>query len=317
MDELHEKIDEVIEFADSVDFEHPTASLGLLFDSPLTAPEMKDAARSALEFTHQATEVVDQLLKCEEIARSCIRSARGVDKSHRRRKTADWMLHDVNKAVEGFRSLSSIPIMLGAWEKTFCYASSPVLDMHGMFEPSRKLLDRFASHVREAGVLIEAINRSAAELTEALEHLTPELARPVAAMHMEDIDSLHYSEFEYFVADLMDRDGYRVIRSGGGAGDQGGDVIAMDEFGRHLLVQCKHGTGKSVGQDVAQHLYGGAMAIHTGTLPIIVTTQQITGGAREWGREGDRVRFVDRVGLKRWAEDGERLNAVIAPSARP
>ncbi|MFD5105019.1 restriction endonuclease [Streptomyces cinereoruber] len=295
-----------------MDLERPTAPLGLLFDAALTLPEMQEAARRGLTITQQAADLVNELLRCEEVVRSCIRAARGVDKSHRRREAAERFRSDVDNALGGFRSLSSIPIVLGAWEKTFRFASSPVLDMDGMFVPSQKLLDMFQVHNKEAGHLIDAINSTAAEFAEALENWADDLTRPVAAMRMDDIDRLHHSEFEYLVADLIDRDGYRVIRSGGGAGDQGGDVIAVDDFGRHLLVQCKHGTGKSVGQDVAQHLYGGAMAMHMGTLPIIVTTQRVTGGAREWAKDRDRVRFVDREGLKRWAEDGERLSAVIA-----
>ncbi|MEW9516135.1 restriction endonuclease [Streptomyces tubercidicus] len=73
---------------------------------------------------------------------------------------------------------------------------------------------------------------------------------------MADIDGLHHSEFDRLVADLMDRDGYRVVRSGGGAGDEGADVLAMDDKGRYRMIQCKHhrNGSASVGQPVVQHV---------------------------------------------------------------
>ncbi|MGW1773333.1 restriction endonuclease [Streptomyces sp. NPDC002104] len=136
----------------------------------------------------------------------------------------------------------------------------------------------------------------------------------LAALPMDRIDELHHSDFEQYIADLLDRDGYRIVRSGGGAGDQGADVLALDEFGRYLMVQCKHFTGGngSVGQPVMQHLYGGATATHPSTLAIVVTNGRIRGGAKVWAEENDKVRLVGRDALKRWAEDGETLAEVIA-----
>ncbi|WP_405842405.1 restriction endonuclease [Streptomyces platensis] len=138
--------------------------------------------------------------------------------------------------------------------------------------------------------------------------------RPVAGMSMADIDGLHHSEFERLVADLMDRDGYRVVRSCGGAGDQGADVLAMDDKGRYRMIQCKHhrNGSASVGQPVVQHLYGGARATERPTLPIVVTNARFTSSARRWARENDKVRLVDREILKRWAEDGACPAAVVA-----
>ncbi|MFJ2099362.1 restriction endonuclease [Streptomyces anulatus] len=135
-----------------------------------------------------------------------------------------------------------------------------------------------------------------------------------AGLPMDAIDALHHSHFEKLVSDLMDRDGYRVVRSGGGSGDQGVDVLAIDDKGQYLMVQCKHfrdGKG-SVGQPVMQHLYGGAMSVRRSTLAIVVTNGRIVGTAKEWAEENDRVRLVGREALQRWAEGGEALIAVIA-----
>lgn len=136
-----------------------------------------------------------------------------------------------------------------------------------------------------------------------------------AGLSIDKIDSLHHSRFEKLIGDLMDRDGYQVVRSGGGAGDQGADVLAMDDLGRYLMVQCKHftdGTG-SVGQPVAQHLFGGAYAMQPAALPVLVTNGKLTGSAKAWSRENHRVYLIGREGLARWSEGGESLAAVLRP----
>lgn len=109
------------------------------------------------------------------------------------------------------------------------------------------------------------------------------------------------------------RDGYRIIRSGGGAGDMGADVLGADPLGRFVMVQAKHftrGSG-SVGQPVVQHLYGGAMATHPSTLPVAVTNGRLTGGAKGWAAEHFRARLIGREELRRWAENGESLESVL------
>ncbi|MFF2191690.1 restriction endonuclease [Streptomyces sp. NPDC058157] len=132
-----------------------------------------------------------------------------------------------------------------------------------------------------------------------------------AGLYLRQIDNLHHSAFEQHIADLLDRDGYRIVRSGGGAGDQGVDVLAVDELGNHLAVQAKHftaGNGR-VGQPVLQHLVGGNHPPRT--LPIVVTNGAFVGGAKAWAAEGDRVRLIDREGLKRWSEAGMPLADVL------
>ncbi|MFE9219607.1 restriction endonuclease [Streptomyces lavendulae] len=78
----------------------------------------------------------------------------------------------------------------------------------------------------------------------------------------------------------------------------------MDDLGRHIAVQCKHfigGDGGSVGQPVAQYLFGGAHAIQPAALPILVTNGKFTGSAKAWSGERHRVLLIGREELARWS----------------
>lgn len=192
-------------------------------------------------------------------------------------------------------------------------ASHRVDQKDGFYCPWPELLelcDRAIPALRE---VVGAAAERRVTLREALLPRLDHLFRPPAGMGILQVDVLHHREFEQFVADLLDRDGYHIVRSGGGAGDQGADVLAVDDLGRYLMVQCKHrrdGQG-AVGQDVAQHLWGGAMALHSTTLPIIVTNSRFTGSAKMWAAEGNRVRLIGREELTQWAQEGKTLGEVL------
>lgn len=208
--------------------------------------------------------------------------------------------------------------MTGEFASSFAYASDPLLRAGGgrFFHPTGLFLKQYAEHASLVRVLFRNLDERRHALTGAVREATngPLLDEP-AWLPMESIDMLHHQEFEQHIADLLDRDGYRIIRSGGGSGDQGVDVLAVDPLGNHIAVQCKHfteGNGR-VGQPVVQHLVGGAHPPRT--LPIVVTNGEFVSGAKMWARDGDRARLIDRQALKLWSEDGEPLSAVIALAA--
>ncbi|MEV5972277.1 restriction endonuclease [Streptomyces sp. NPDC051921] len=206
--------------------------------------------------------------------------------------------------------------ILGEIQQTFEYASSPLLRAGDgrYFGPTEVFLARFAEHTTAVRSLYsQVLNRCEVLWGFANEALEGPVLKPPAGMDMTVVDALHHSEFEKLIGALLDRDGYRIIRSGGGAGDMGADVLAADPLGRYVMVQAKHFTGGtgSVGQPVAQHLYGGAMATHPSTLPVIVTNGKITGGAKVWADEGQRVRLIGREELWRWSENLEPLENVL------
>lgn len=200
--------------------------------------------------------------------------------------------------------------------ETFAHASSPLLRVEGgsLFGPTALFVKRYAEHATFTRTMYKDVILWLAELWEVvMEALDSPLLQEPTLMDLEGIDELHHSQFEQLIADLLDRDGYGIIRSGGGAGDMGADVLAADPLGRFVMVQAKHftGGGGSVGQPVVQHLYGGAMATHPSTLPVVVTNGRLTGGAKGWAAEHFRARLIGREELRRWAENGESLESVL------
>jgi DNA (cytosine-5)-methyltransferase 1 len=133
------------------------------------------------------------------------------------------------------------------------------------------------------------------------------------------LDALHHSAFEQLVAGLMDRDGFRVYQAGGGAGDGGIDIAALDDMGFPVIVQCKHfrtGLEKPVAVGAARDLFGAAAAASGPTpRPLLVTNGRFTNDCRKWSTHEDRVRLIDGTLLHRWA-NGEHLNKLMA-STRP
>ncbi|WP_328774834.1 restriction endonuclease [Streptomyces goshikiensis] len=147
--------------------------------------------------------------------------------------------------------------------------------------------------------------------------LEADISAEPASLPMEKIDLLHHSRFERLIGNLMDRDGHRVIRSGGGAGDLGVNVLAMDDLDRYIAVQCKHlmGGDGSVGQPVAKHLFGGEHAMQPAALPILVTNGKFTGSAKMWSGEQHRVLLIGREELARWSEGAESLASPYGPDS--
>ncbi|MFB9557894.1 restriction endonuclease [Streptomyces roseoviridis] len=209
--------------------------------------------------------------------------------------------------------------VIGEIKETFTYASSPLLQAGDglFFQATQLFLERYARHTAAVRSLHDQTRDRCETLTAfAQEALEGPVLKPPVEMSLDEADELHHRAFEQLVADLLHRDGFRIVRSGGGAGDQGADVIAVDQFGRRIMLQAKHfrkGQG-SVGQPVVQHLYGGAVAEHQATLPVVVTNGRFTAAAKVWAAERDRVRLVDREGLRRWAQEGVPLADVISPS---
>ncbi|MCX5380432.1 restriction endonuclease [Streptomyces sp. NBC_00091] len=197
---------------------------------------------------------------------------------------------------------------------TFTYASDPLLRAGGgrFFGPTALFIQQYAQHAGLVRVLHRELRSRWHSLWQVVkEALDGSVLDEPAGLPMDQVDTLHHQAFEQLIADLLDRDGYRIVRSGGGSGDQGVDVLAVDPLGNHLAVQCKHfaaGNGR-VGQPVVQHLVGGAHPPRT--LPIVVTNGQFVGGAKVWAMESDRARLIDRQALKLWSEDGETLGVVM------
>ncbi|MFD0638339.1 restriction endonuclease [Catenulispora yoronensis] len=115
------------------------------------------------------------------------------------------------------------------------------------------------------------------------------------------LDAMSGTEFEKFVAGLCHRDGFLVVRAGGGAGDLGADVIAKAPDGRLVVIQCKRykESAPVPGPDM-QRFLGTVRAVHGADLPVFVTTAwRFTRQCRELA-QSQQVVLIDRDKLSHW-----------------
>ncbi|MGW6415260.1 restriction endonuclease [Streptomyces sp. NPDC055055] len=199
--------------------------------------------------------------------------------------------------------------------QTLRYASDPLLKAEDglLFEPTPLFIARYTEHTQTVRALWRELSSRCDALVDLVGDALRGPTRKSVTMTLVEIDALAPDAFEKFVGMLLERDGFRILRSGGGAYDRGADVLAADALDRRIMVQCKHSQsgGGSVGQPVVQHLYGGAMAMELSTLPVLVTNGRITEGARKWAGQGNRVRLILRDDLQRWGEYGEPLADIL------
>ncbi|GAA2418025.1 restriction endonuclease [Streptomyces mauvecolor] len=132
------------------------------------------------------------------------------------------------------------------------------------------------------------------------------------SLALDDIHAMTPSAFEQAVAALARRDGYDVIRDGGGARDLGADVIAVTPDRLRVVFQCKHrqaGLGK-VGSPDIQTLNGTARPEHKADIVVAVTNGTFTKPASDFA-QSHSIHLLCQARLKRWATWGEPLLAVL------
>lgn len=117
--------------------------------------------------------------------------------------------------------------------------------------------------------------------------------------------------FEQHVAGLLVRSGASHVRVMGGAGDLGADVLARDQYGRTVVVQCKrYGQRNAVGSEAMQRFVGTARPHHGADVALFVTTSRFTRPALAYAAQHDVV-TVDGAALNRWHRTG-RLEGITA-----
>lgn len=131
------------------------------------------------------------------------------------------------------------------------------------------------------------------------------------SVDLDEIDSMGHREFERLAAILMYRDGYRVERSGGGAGDLGADVIASHRTRGLVVLQCKHTSRMSaIGSGDMQRLSGTGRPVHRADTVIALTNGTFTQPARNLAT-GQRIHCFGRHELRRWATWGDHLVDIL------
>ncbi|WP_234431861.1 restriction endonuclease [Streptomyces sp. NRRL S-241] len=118
------------------------------------------------------------------------------------------------------------------------------------------------------------------------------------------LDTLHHTEFEEAVRDLMRREGAHDAVRVGGAGDNGADVKGTDPAGRRWVIQCKHrrdgAAGAAVGTPDLHVLNGTGRPVHGGDVVVLVTNGRFSAPAVKFARS-QRLHLVDRGLLDKWA----------------
>ena len=112
-------------------------------------------------------------------------------------------------------------------------------------------------------------------------------------------DHLTGPEFEQWCASLLRRLGYHDVRVLGGAGDQGGDILAR-KSGKRYVIQCKRYSHK-LGNKPVQEV-NAAVEIYHGDIAVVMTNQYFTRGGIEAARKCDVVLW-DRDQVQRMIEE--------------
>jgi len=123
----------------------------------------------------------------------------------------------------------------------------------------------------------------------------PALALQIRAL--EEMLVLTPTAFELAVCDLLTEMGFGHVKRVGGAGDLSVDIVARDEKGRSVAVQCKrYVPGNRVGSRDVQQFIGMTVTHHKTDRKLYVTTSGFTAAAAELGRkhgveliDGDRL----------------------------
>lgn len=119
--------------------------------------------------------------------------------------------------------------------------------------------------------------------------------RHEAVMVVRDYTALKPTEFERFVAELFERDGFEVTHRGG-AGDQGCDLKMRKDDGNYV-VQCKQYRGdRPVGPATVRE-FETVMRRHKARHGWIVTTSSFSPGAYQALPGGGKMTLMNRADL--------------------
>ena len=115
----------------------------------------------------------------------------------------------------------------------------------------------------------------------------------------EDYDLMEGHEFEYYCAELLERNGFREVKVTKGSGDYGIDILA-EKDGVTYAIQCKC-YGTPVGVKAVQEAYAGR-DYYDRMVGAVLTNQYFTQPAVEAARKL-RILLWDRGYLESMAEE--------------
>jgi len=122
-------------------------------------------------------------------------------------------------------------------------------------------------------------------------------SRRISARTLGELRSLTPTQFELFVAQLLQDLGYRQVKHTGGPGDLAADIICRDGNGLLTVVQCKrYAPSHHVGSPEVQQFIGMMTVHHHADRGMYVTTSSFTQPAINLAKQHN-VTLIDGVAL--------------------
>lgn len=103
----------------------------------------------------------------------------------------------------------------------------------------------------------------------------------LSSIDLEEVDQMDGFSFEYFVAELLKKNGYNQVVVTSGSGDFGVDITAYKDNKKHAF-QCKNYQSK-LGVSPIQEVYSGAPK-YNASICVVVTNSYFTPHAQELAR---------------------------------
>ncbi|MER0241694.1 restriction endonuclease [Streptomyces sp. HSW2009] len=129
----------------------------------------------------------------------------------------------------------------------------------------------------------------------------------------EGIRRFDSKNFEILVSWLAYRDGMKIRRRTGGAGDLGADGIFLTPDGRRVVAQCKQTStlpGRAIGSELVQRFNGTARPVHKADVAVLVTNGTFSKPARDFASD-HAIHLVDAEQLRKWATWGDSFYEVV------
>ncbi|MBF6333225.1 restriction endonuclease [Nocardia transvalensis] len=273
-----------------------------------------------------ARETLDLLVADRESIQKRIEDARtrlespgpfGWSCDYTRREMADLLnsyIEHGNKTIEAIRSLeATVTAQIAELQNTFGR------------DPRRKFTSTDAGILPSDAIwqaweatfpLVDTYNAAVARDTAGIAELRKVEARRRAYVESRrgwterDLQRCDPAGFEKLTADLLHRDGLTVLRRGGGARDQGADVIAVTPDGRRVVVQCKLRHRGSIRPSVLYEVNGTARQVHNADIPVVVTNGTFSANATAFAADYE-IHLIDDYGVRRWAMWGESFYDIL------
>lgn len=125
------------------------------------------------------------------------------------------------------------------------------------------------------------------------------------AVNGNEIEAIHWRNFERFCAEYFSRQGYQIVL-GPGTHDGGVDIRAYKQDGAapDILIQCKRYKDKNkIGIETVKSFYTDVQ-FENAKQGLIATTSYIAdGGKKVCETRGYNIKFAEKENIKKWAKE--------------